>query len=262
MEQKQQAQTAPPPRQQASGAPKGLFPVESDTHLLDRLSAIYKYRYLVVTVFLLVIVGVLVRTFTTTPMYRATTSVLIEDERGASVAGFNAATGAEYIQDPEPYFQTQLRILQGRELSGRVADRMHLDNVPEFNGQGSQRTGLGSLIHTMKVQAQGQLHKITGGSMASEQTAPMRPSRDSLINGMLGALSLDPVRGSRLVNVSVTSSSPSFAASAADTLVEEYVKQNFEMRTSSTKKSLDFLPAEIGKQQRKVEESERAMADY
>jgi succinoglycan biosynthesis transport protein ExoP len=261
MDQKQQAPTPPPPRQQASGAPKGLFPADSDTHVLDRLNAIYKYRYVVITVFLLVIVGVLVRTFTTTPMYRATTSVLIEDERGASVAGFNAASGPEY-QDPEPYFQTQLRILQGRELSGRVADRMHLENVPEFNGQGPQRTGLGSLIHTMKAQAQGPLRKITGGSVPSDQTAPVRPSRDSLINGMLGALSLDPVRGSRLVNVSITSSSPSFAASAADTLVEEYVKQNFEMRTSSTKKSLDFLADEISKQQRKVEESERAMADY
>src|SRR6266516_2708893 len=90
-------------------AAKSLFPVDSDTHLLDRLNAIYKYRHVVVTVFALVILGVIVRTYTTTPMYRATTTLLVEDERGASVAGFNSQTGAEYVQDPEPYFQTQLR---------------------------------------------------------------------------------------------------------------------------------------------------------
>src|SRR5687767_2299643 len=89
-------------------AAKGLFPADSDTHILDRLNAIYKYRYVVLTVFLLVLLAVAVRTFITTPMYRATTSVLIEDERAASVAGFNSATSAEYVQDPEPYYQTQL----------------------------------------------------------------------------------------------------------------------------------------------------------
>ena len=262
MESKSRSGGASSPRPQAGGAPKGLFPIDSDTHLLDRLNAIYKYRYVVITVFSLVMLGVLVRTYTTTPMYRASTSVLIEDERGASVAGFNAASGAEYIQDPEPYFQTQLRILQGRELTGKVVDRMHLDSVPEFNGQGPQRTGLGSVLHTMKLQALGSLHKITGAAPPEQQSTPGKPSRDALINGFLGAVGLEPVRGSRLVNVAVTSSNPSFAARAADTLVEEYVKQNFELRTDSTKKSLDFLSDEIRKQQQKVEESERAMADY
>ena len=36
----------------------GCFPTDSDTHLLDRLNAIYKYRYVVVTVFLLVLLAV------------------------------------------------------------------------------------------------------------------------------------------------------------------------------------------------------------
>src|SRR5438874_13204088 len=92
------AQT-PSSRPAATGrTPKSLFPVDSDTHLLDRLNAIYKYRYVVVTVFSLVMIGVIVRTYTTTPMYRASTTVLVEDERGASIAGFNAQSGAEYIQ--------------------------------------------------------------------------------------------------------------------------------------------------------------------
>jgi len=73
---------------------------------------------------------------------------------------------------------------------------------------------------------------------------------------------LDPVRGSRLVNVSLTSPNALSAAGTADALVEEYVKQNFLMRTEATQRSLDFLEGEIKKQQAKVVESERAMADY
>jgi succinoglycan biosynthesis transport protein ExoP len=40
------------------------------------------------------------------------------------------------------------------------------------------------------------------------------------------------------------------------------VKQNLEFRTDATTKSLDFLAGEIAKQQKKVEDSERAMAEY
>lgn len=259
--QKPQTPQAARPGPSTGGAPKSLFPVDSDTHLLDRLNAIYKYRYVVVTVFLLVLLGSLVRTFTTTPMYRATTSVLIEDERGASVAGFNASAGAEYMQDPEPYFQTQLRILEGRELGGKLVTRLHLENLPEFNGQGPTRTGLASVIHTMKLQAQLTLRKVTGGAPLPPPKAD-KPTDDELVNAFLGTVSLEPVRGSRLVNVSINSSDPVFAARAADALVEEYVKQNLEVRTATTSNSLQFLSDEIVRQQKKVEDSERAMAEY
>ena len=254
------SKSAPAQPARHGGVPKHLFPVDSDIHLLDRLNAIYKYRLLAISVFMLVMVGVLLRTYTTTPLYRATTTVLIEDERGASVAGFNAQTTNDYV-DPEPYFNTQLRILQGRELAGRVVDRLHLETQPEFNGQGARQTGLATVLQTMRRQALETVRKITGGPQP-EPTQAAKPSRDALVNAFLGSVSLDPIRGSRLVNVSFKSSDPQFAARAADALVEEYVQQNFELRTDTTRKSLQFLAEELAKQQEKVSESEKAMADY
>ena len=212
-----------------------------------------------IAVFSLVMIGVAVRTYTTTPMYRATTSVLIEDDRAATVAGFNTTTSDTY-QDPEPYYQTQLRILTGRELASKAVVKLRLETMPEFNGQGPKRTGLALLIDAMKQQVGGALRSISGAGEAPTPAA--KPTVDDLVNAFLGTVSVDQVRGSRLVNVSVTSSDPAFAARAADVLVEEYVKFNFEFRTDSTRKSLDFLAGEIAKQQKKVEDSERAMAQY
>jgi polysaccharide biosynthesis transport protein len=241
---------------------KSPFPVDSDTHLLDRLNAIYKHRYIVVTVFLLVLLGVIVRTYTTTRMYRATTTVMIEDERAASVAGFNSSTSSEYLSDPEPYYQTQLRILTGRELAARVVARVHLESVPEFNGQGVEPSGITAMTRKVKRQAQAIARRFTGAGPMPPETRPGRATPDDLVNRILGAISVEPVRGSRLYMVSVQSANPVFAASAADAVVEEYVKQNFELRTDTTRKSLQFLQDEIGKQQKKVEDAERAMAEY
>ncbi len=253
----------PSQRPPASSSPRpsavkhGLFPTDSDTHLLDRLNAIYKYRYVAVTVFLLVMLGVTIRTYTTTPLYRATTSVLIEEDRTANVAGFNTQAPTDYSQDPEPYYQTQLRILTGRELAMRVAAKLHLENVPEFNGQGPRRTGMAQIIDTVKNHAK----RLVGG--AAPATAPAgAPSPTDLANRFLGAVHVEQVRGSRLFNVSITSSDPEFAARAADALATEYVQFNLEYRTDATRKSLDFLAGEIAKQQTKVEDSERAMAEY
>src|SRR6187549_2711622 len=113
MDPSQRATAPPAARQSASSAASkhALFPTDSDTHLLDRLNAIYKYRYVVVTIFLLVLLAVTIRTYTTTPIYRSTTSVLIEEDRMSSVAGFNTQASSDYSQDSESYYQTQLRIL-------------------------------------------------------------------------------------------------------------------------------------------------------
>src|ERR1051325_7788392 len=93
-------------RPQAANSPasRPLFPADSETHLLDRFNALYKYRLTAITVFLLVMLGVVIRVYTTIPMYRATTSLLIDDDPAAAVAGFNA-TNTDYYQDPEPYYQ-------------------------------------------------------------------------------------------------------------------------------------------------------------
>ncbi len=252
-----------PARRPAAGPATGrsLFPNDSDAHLLDRLNAIYKYRAIAITVFVLVMLISVVRVYTTTPMYRATTSVLIEDERAASVAGFNSSN-PDYYQDPEPYYQTQLRILTGRELASTVVQRLNLATVPEFNGQGPKPTGLAEVVHSLKRQAQTGVRLLTRTPAQPAATAASDTTVDSLVNQFLGAVDVEPVRGSRLYRVSVQSANPDFAARASDTLVEEYVVQNFKLRTGTTEKSLKFLADEILKQQKKVEDAERAMAQY
>ena len=140
--------------------------------------------------------------------------------------------------------------------------KLHLENVPEFNGQGATRTGLAAVLDTMKQSgARAWLRRATGA--AAPAPAP-QPNLHATISRTLfsARFSVEQVRGSRLFNVSITSSDPQFAARAADTLAAEYVQFNQEYRTDATRKSLDFLAGEIAKQQKKVEDSERAMAEY
>src|SRR5439155_4815059 len=84
----------------------------------------------------------------------------------------------------------------------------------------------------------------------------------ALINGLLGRVQVQPVRGTRLVDVFFVDDDPGLAAHAANVLADEYVQQNLDLRLDTTRKSLVSLNDEIGKQERKVRDSKAALAEY
>ncbi len=97
----------------------------AEIHLRDRLSVFYRYRYVAVLAFLVILAVAGLRAYSQTPMYRASARLLIdlEDERSLAMEGVSTTSSTAY-QDPEPYFQTQYRILTGRDLARRVIARV------------------------------------------------------------------------------------------------------------------------------------------
>jgi len=239
--------------------------VERDMHVLDRLSVLYKYRHIAISILLLVLLGSLLRTYTATPLYRAQARLIIEieDERAATVAGSMSTTSQEYYQDPEPYYQTQYRILTGRELGRRVVKKLNLERVPEFNGAGPTPTRVSQVLTTMREQIEAPVRALLGTrAPAAPAPAGGEPEEAALTAAFLSRVLVEPVKGSHLVDVAFVSADPQFAKRAADTLTEEYVQQNLELRRQNMAKSLEWLSQELVKQQGKVEGSERALAQY
>ena len=85
-----------------------------------------------ISVFLLIVLGSLLRTYTTTPLYQAAARLMIEMEDERAVTAGAIGTGIGVWQDPKPYYETQFRILTGSELGRRVVRRLDLSRVPEF----------------------------------------------------------------------------------------------------------------------------------
>ena len=73
------------------------------------------------------------QTYTTVPLYRAQARIQIDEEQTTAQTDFKEPSLV--YSDPEPYYQTQYKILQGRDLALRAVKRLKLDTVPEFNGQ-------------------------------------------------------------------------------------------------------------------------------
>jgi succinoglycan biosynthesis transport protein ExoP len=249
----------PPTSPKGGTTPAPGFSPDTDVHILDRIAVLYRYRRIAFAVFVLTSAAMMIQGYSTIQYYRAQGQLLIENERTTAVPGL-AGPNAEFYEDPEPYFQTQYKILKGRDLTRRVIKRIKLNQVPEFNGTAKPPSTPLTLLSDLRTR----FVSLPAASSAP-QGAPKvdgTPDESALVGAFISRVSVDPVRGSRLVLVSFDSTDPSVAAMATNGLLDEYVEQNLEVKLQSSQNMLDWLDKELANQQKKVEESERALAEY
>jgi polysaccharide biosynthesis transport protein len=250
------ASPAPAP-QPATRKTAGLFSPDPNVHLFDRLAIIIKHWKAAAAIAFLVVAGMMYQTFTTVPLYRAQARIQIDEEQTTAQTDFKEPSLV--YSDPEPYYQTQYKILQGRDLALRAIRRLKLDTVPEFNGRGATPPFLTQVIGDVKAKIAA---PFRGAGSAPRPRVVGAISENQQADALLGRVQVVPVRGSRLVAVYFVSAEPQFAARAVNVVAEEYVNQNLEFRLSNTDKTLQWLTEEVAKQQNVVQTSERMLAEY
>jgi capsular exopolysaccharide synthesis family protein len=241
----------------ATASPPPTLP--QPVHLLDRLATLLRHLRLIIAVFVVVFSIGILQSFTTVPRYRARATLLIQDERSTSMTNL-AANESRYWEDPEPYFNTQFQILRGRALGKRVVERLDLVNrgIPS-----ASRPDLFSALAALRAKATDTVRSwVRSAPPAEPPAANESDTLSATIGGFLAGIDVTPIKGTRLVEVSYDSTDPQFAMTAINTLVEEYLAQNLDLRLRNLEDQLSFLTEELGKQQGKVTAAERAMSDY
>ena len=74
----------------------------AEIHLRDRLSVFYRYRYVAVLAFLVILAAAGLRAYSQTPIYRASARLLIdlEDERSLAMEGVSTTSRLAYCRTP------------------------------------------------------------------------------------------------------------------------------------------------------------------
>lgn len=246
---------------QTPAAPSTHAAAGPEPHLFDRLSVLYKYRWAALAVFTLVVGWVMVDSYTRIPTYRAQARVLIEDPSNDVATPTEIARNVT-LGDPEMYLQTQLRIMRGRDLAQRVAAKLDLSKVPEFNGQGPKPTQLAVGIALVKYYAAWPYRLITSTQAEAPVTSIGVVDAASYPEALIGRMNVSQVRGSQLVDILFESADPEFAARAANTFAEEYVNHNLSLKVESLEKSAEWLTGEVEKQEQLMKQSDLRLAEY
>jgi polysaccharide biosynthesis transport protein len=203
---------------------------------------IQKRRWTILSILLITFASVLIVTIKEKPVYRANTLLEIEKENP------NIPTVQELFQledVSDNYLETQYKVLQSDTLARRVIEELHLDQVQEFNPPKGE--WFWKNTHAAARE---------DGSVADPET------EQAVLVRFNDRLSVEPVRRSRLVQVSFESQDPGVAAKALNALASNYIQQNLESRWDDAQKASEWLSQQLQTFKAKLEKSEDDLQDY
>jgi capsular exopolysaccharide synthesis family protein len=157
------------------------------------------------------------------------------------------------------YLQTQAQILQSDALAIRVIRVLHLDTRPGFVA-GSLPGPDRQLQRTATA-----ANKPDGNSrLLNEQVdlADRTPRESIALANLQQNLSVNPVRNSRLIEVSYAGDDPVLAQLITNTIVTQFIEQNYRNRYTSTMEASEWLSAQLNDLRQKVRKSSQAVADF
>jgi succinoglycan biosynthesis transport protein ExoP len=239
------------------------FASQSDRKEIDLLEygrVILKRKWVLVTFAAVLVALTAVVSFTRTPLYRATATLLI-DEPGTSLLNIQDVlnAGAYYRSDyMGTYFNTQLRLLTSRSLAERVAKKLNLGARPEFQAARASRPGLLASVKnlvTFRWLFGGKRSPAAGASAAT-------PAYSTYAFAILGGLSIAPITETRLVYVSYVSPHAALSADVVNALVEEFVSFSVETRYEATKQTSEFLTEQVALLREDLKRKEEDLQKY
>ena len=249
------------------------------------LRVVLKHKWLLLSVALLCLAAAVVKSLTTTPLYQATATLQIDRPQGRIVSFKDADSGQEY----EDYMAlpTQIELLRSRALAERVIDELNLD---PSRGQGPQAGVLGGAPAAPVASAAGGLTAPGPRAAASDSADASwwsmlgdlkdrtlagydklgEPSvndqqvlgREAVVGSFMGSVKVEPVRGSRLVRVTVVSPDAAKAARVANAMAQSFMVMSMERKTESSVYARNFLEDQIKVTKARLEESERTLNAY
>ena len=214
-----------------------------ELHLKDYLYVIKKRRSVIVFIMMTALILCLFFTVFEKVLYKATATILIEKEN-PNVVNFKEVMALDAAETE--YYQTQYQLLRSRSLIEKLIEDQHLNEDPYFS---SLREGRFRKI--LKNQA-------FLAPYFSLYLAP--PTDEDLFNTAM--LRIDPLRNSRLVEVSVLHPDPKKAGELANRLVELFIQRNVEDRFSISMQATELISKQLVDLKGRLAKAERNLQDY
>jgi succinoglycan biosynthesis transport protein ExoP len=215
-----------------------------EINIRDYWRILVKRRWLLISFFLVVILGTALVSLTSTRIYQARCQILIE-RSSPNILSPQEMFSSDYTS--AEFYQTQSKILESRSLARSVIHKLNLGSSPEFVSPGT------SIKRNLEVSYSEQDSLLKSSETAAE---------DNIIRDFLRRLSVDSIRNSHLVNINFEAKDPVLSARIANAVAAAYVDWNLGLRIQSQKDSANFLDEQVKEQKRKLEASEQALQQY
>ncbi len=203
------------------------------------LSAIHRNRWIVGAVVAVGIVIAIALTLLSTPIYRATASLQINQQSSTILQGADVQP-ITAISDTSRFLETQSRVLKSRSLASRVVDNLKLAGDNGFLAAMGARTS----------------------SAQGDATMVVAQRRETIIALLLQNLTIELPISSRVADISFQSPDAKLAARVANTYANSYIQETLDGRMGASHYAREFLKQQIAESRLRLERSEQDLIAY
>jgi capsular exopolysaccharide synthesis family protein len=174
-----------------------------------------------------------------TPMYRATTSIEIQDPKQDNLGTKILNPQPDSTQeDPLTNIQTQIKILQSQSLIEHTLEKAQIASITDLNGRSAETSFWLKFF-------------------------PAEPeNQDWLVENVTKNLKVSAVNQTRIVEISYQATNPEIAARIANAVTSEFIEQNLQARLQLNRKTSEWLVGQLDEMREKLQHSEDALQAY
>lgn len=246
-----------------------MQPIESrEMNIQQYLQLLIAHIRLISIVLMVVVTVVGVFTYYSPKMYTAYTSLNFDFKGGNPFADARSVTARETT-----YLATQIDLIQSQNVAQKVVDSLNgversalieaLDRRQSVLGQliGQARSAISSLFEAPPPEL-GISTEGVGETLAPQEIIRVENPYHWLSGGVLGDLEVTPSFGSRIVEISYSSTNPKVAALIANRVAEAYVDKNLEMIVDPARRTKTWFDEQLKSLRVKLEASQERLTDY
>lgn len=249
------------PRRQPEPTPRDMF-------------AIVRRRIVpIVSVTLLTIVLAIIYLLSVSPRYASNAQILLGEQGLSSRSTFDLLEAQALTNS---VIEGELAILRSGALLVRVADRLDLMSMPEFNAELRPDdpglpviSAVGNFIKSLRTSlfAPGDMQDEEAGvssgtnpliANAAAAGDPSLRENDAIVGQLRQQIDVRQLGSSFVVQVSASSDDPVMAAAVTNTLMEEYIGFLTDKRFQAAQRFTNWLEVRVEELAVKLEESEQA----
>ncbi len=209
-----------------------------ETEFVEYVKVIAKRRGLIIAFAAAVLLLTAIFSFLATPRFRATATLLIEEESSKMLSLEDSFGNPSRGYQDLRFFNTQLKLIKSKSLVEKVAKKMRLQSLSGYNSR--------------PVPAVDETPRLPSSAA----------SYSLIVRQILSKIEVRPLRETKLVELSFVADSPELAADLVNTLADEFISYSIVKRYETTQQASDFLSEQIANLRDELAAKEQEMQRY
>ncbi len=206
--------------------------------LFEYAKVIVKRRRLIIAFAAAVLLLTAVFSFLATPKYRATATLLIEEESSKMLSLEDSFGNPSRVYQDLRFFNTQIKLIKSMSLIEKVAKKMKLQSLSDYKS------------------------RLVPAGEETPRPPSSAASYSPIARQILSKIEVRPLRETKLVELSFVANSPELAADLVNTLADEFISYSIVKRYETTQQASDFLSEQIANLRDELAAKEQEMQRY